>query len=109
MSASEDTNSRQPPADSSTAQGGGAVRREAEAEAIPPGATGRPAADARVGPPSRDETRAKRRANDDDDEDEWRHEPVAPVDERNPLKSLGRAVADVATGGSPDASKPRDR
>lgn len=39
-----------------------------------------------------------------DDEDEWRHEPIPPVDERNPLKSLGRAVADVATGGSEAAS-----
>ena len=49
----------------------------------------------------------------DDDEDEWRHEPVAPVDERNPWKSLGRAVADVVTGGaedtSRDTSKPRPR
>ena len=48
-----------------------------------------------------------------DDEDEWRHEPLAPVDERNPLKSLGRAVADVATGGAEgtakDTPKPRPR
>ena len=43
-------------------------------------------------------------ANDDDDGDTWRHEPVAPVDEPNPLKSLGRAVADTATGGGEDAS-----
>jgi hypothetical protein len=54
---------------------------------------------------------AKRR--EDDDEDEWRHDPVAPVDERNPLKSLGRAIADVATGGaedtSEDTSTPRTR
>jgi hypothetical protein len=31
----------------------------------------------------------------DDEEDEWRHEPVAPVDETNPLKSLGEAIADT--------------
>src|SRR5436190_23501701 len=30
-------------------------------------------------------------ANRDDDEDEWRHPPVAPVDEANPLRSLGKA------------------
>ena len=107
MSASEDTDSGRPPP--SAGQGGGAVGREAEAAAIPPGATERPTADPHVGPSSHDETRAKPRAKDDDDEDEWRHEPVAPVDERNPLKSLGHAVANVATGGSPDASKPRDR
>ena len=52
-------------------------------------------------------TGTDRRANPDDDEDEWRHEPVAPVDERNPLKSLGRAIADVATSGSEPAPKPK--
>jgi hypothetical protein len=110
MSASEDTNSGRAPAMPSAGQGGDAVGREPEAVATPPGATERPAADPRVGPSSKDETRAKGRANgEDEDEDEWRHEPVAPLDERNPLKSLGRAVADVATGGSPDASQPRDR
>jgi hypothetical protein len=34
------------------------------------------------------------------DDDTWRHERVAPVDEKNPLKSLGRAVADTLTGGA---------
>lgn len=34
----------------------------------------------------------------DDDEDEWRHPPVAPVDEANPVKSLGKAIGDVVTG-----------
>jgi hypothetical protein len=106
MSASEDTNSGRPPV--MPAAGQGAAGREAEAAATPPGATERPAADPRVGPSAKDETRTRGRA-DDEDEDEWRHEPVAPVDERNPLKSLGRAVAEVATGGSPEASKPRDR
>jgi hypothetical protein len=52
---------------------------------------------------------AGKERSSDDDEDEWRHEPIAPVDESNPLKSLGRAVADVATGGSEPAAKPRDR
>ncbi|MEP6738828.1 MAG: hypothetical protein ABJA61_00530 [Caldimonas sp.] len=32
-----------------------------------------------------------------DDEDEWRHAPVAPKDE-NPLESLGRSVSEVVTG-----------
>jgi hypothetical protein len=108
MSASEDTNSGRPPVLPAAGQGDGAVGRDAEAAETAAGATGQPAAGPRVGPSAKGETRAQGRGNDDD-EDEWRHEPVAPVDERNPLKSLGRAVADVATGGSPDASKPRDR
>ncbi len=42
-----------------------------------------------------------------DDEDEWRHEPVAPVDE-SPLKSLGRSVSEVVTGTLDDATgKPK--
>ena len=40
----------------------------------------------------------------DDDEDEWRHEPVAPVDERNPLRSLGEAVGETVTGSDADTS-----
>ena len=36
--------------------------------------------------------------DDEDDEDEWRHEPVAPVDEPNPLRSLGKAVGETVTG-----------
>ena len=67
----------------------------------------RPAADERASPPSQAAPRRANAQNDEDDEDEWQHEPVAPVDERNPLKSLGRAVADVATGGSDAASKPK--
>jgi hypothetical protein len=48
----------------------------------------------------------------DDDRDSWRHEPVAPVDERNPLKSFGRAIADAVTGGEEskaeaEAEKPK--
>jgi hypothetical protein len=38
----------------------------------------------------------------DDEEEEWRHDPVAPVDETNPLKSFGKAVADTLTGPSQD-------
>lgn len=38
----------------------------------------------------------------DDDEDEWRHEPVAPVDEPNPLRSFGKAVGDTVTGSGAD-------
>ena len=45
------------------------------------------------------------RSNPDDNDDEWRHAPVAPVDEPNPLKSLGQAVADTLTNA--DAETPR--
>jgi hypothetical protein len=48
-------------------------------------------------------------ANRDDDEDEWRHPPVAPVDEANPLRSLGKAVGDTLTGSGPDAPTPSKR
>ena len=37
------------------------------------------------------------------------HPPVAPVDERNPLKSLGEAVADTVTGSDADTSRDRKR
>jgi hypothetical protein len=33
----------------------------------------------------------------DDDEEPWRHPPVAPRDE-DPLKSLGRSVSETVTG-----------
>ena len=52
-------------------------------------------------------TRTNTSGSEEEDEDEWRHPPVAPVDERNPLKSLGEAVADTVTGS--DADTPRDR
>ena len=42
-------------------------------------------------------------ANRNDDEEEWRHPPVAPVDEANPLRSIGKAVGDTVTGSGPDA------
>lgn len=53
------------------------------------------------------DARAKR--NDGDDEDEWRHEPVAPVDEPNPLRSLGKAVGDALTGSDQDGPAPPKR
>ncbi len=39
----------------------------------------------------------------EDEDDEWRHAPVEPRDESNPLKSLGKAIGDTVTGseGSP--------
>jgi hypothetical protein len=37
----------------------------------------------------------------DDDEDPWRHPPVAPVDE-SPLESLGRSMSDVVIGPAGD-------
>jgi hypothetical protein len=46
---------------------------------------------------------------DDDDEDEWRHAPVAPVDERNPLRSLGNAVGDTVTGSDANTPAPPKR
>ena len=46
---------------------------------------------------------------DDEDEDEWRHEPVAPVDEPNPLKSLGQAVGETVTGSNRDTGTSRKR
>ena len=75
----------------------------------------RPAADDRAAPANaagRDpgaEPRAAR-SGDEEDEDEWRHPPVAPVDERNPLRSLGKAVADTLTGSDPESTpRPRER
>jgi hypothetical protein len=45
----------------------------------------------------------------DEDDDEWRLPPVAPVDEENLLKSLGRSIADAVTGGAEDTSKKPER
>ena len=75
--------------------------------------TDRPASDDRATPPrsQRGSATAGKDAgaarDDRDDEDEWRHEPVAPVDEKNPLRSLGKAVGDAVTGSGPDAATPR--
>jgi hypothetical protein len=44
-----------------------------------------------------------------DDDDEWRHEPVAPVDEPNPLRSLGKAIGDTVTGSDRDTPAPPKR
>jgi hypothetical protein len=62
------------------------------------------AAETRPGAPS-----GRTNTSDDDDEDAWRHEPVAPVDEENPLKSLGRAVADTITSGDESEAEKRKR
>lgn len=53
--------------------------------------------------PQRSAVDAGATPRDEDDGDEWRHEPVAPVDESNPLRSLGKAVADTLTGSGNDA------
>jgi len=58
-------------------------------------------------PGKRPTSGAKR--SDEDDEDEWRHEPVAPVNEANPLRSLGKAVGETVTGSGQDTAKPRKR
>ena len=47
--------------------------------------------------PARARSSGSERA-DADEEEEWRHEPVAPIDETNPLRSLGKAVGDTVTG-----------
>ena len=75
----------------------------------------RPPSDDRATPrpdatPPREQPDAAGRSNDaDDDGDRWRHEPVAPVDEKNPLKSFGRAVADTITGGAESETEKRKR
>jgi hypothetical protein len=46
---------------------------------------------------------------EEDDEDDRRHEPVAPVDEPNPLRSLGKAVGETVTGSDPGTDTPRRR
>jgi hypothetical protein len=73
----------------------------------------RPVSDAAASAPAAAATAPVGRAaagptdDDGDDEEPWRHEPVAPVDETNPIKSLGKAVADTVTGSGdkPDAPK----
>jgi hypothetical protein len=45
-------------------------------------------------------------ATSNDEDDEWRHEPIAPIDEGNPLRSLGNAVGDAVTGSGADSSAP---
>lgn len=47
-------------------------------------------------------TGAPTKRDNDAEEDEWRHVPVAPVDEPNPLRSLGKAVGDTLTGSDQD-------
>ena len=69
----------------------------------------RPASDDRATPPRSGQRGGATGAADaapqrDDDEDEWRHEPVAPVDEPNPVRSLGKAVGETVTGSDPDTS-----
>ena len=68
-------------------------------------------ADPKLAEPGRKPTGADARAkrDDEDDEDEWRHEPVAPVNEPNPLRSLGKAVGETVTGSDPAAARPRKR
>jgi hypothetical protein len=47
-------------------------------------------------------------AGGEDDEEPWRHPPVAPRDE-DPLKSLGRSVSETVTGAVDDKpAKPKD-
>jgi len=48
-----------------------------------------------------------KRDDKDDEEEEWRHEPIAPVDQPNPLRSLGEAVGETVTGSKPPAPDKR--
>ena len=66
----------------------------------------RPASDDRAASSSRsrDATPDRRgAAPTPNDDDEWRHALVAPVDEGNPLRSLGKAIGDSVTGSGPGA------
>jgi hypothetical protein len=68
-------------------------------EAKPAAAPSRPA-----GAPA---SGAGRAAEGFDDDEPWRHAPVAPRDE-SPLKSLGRSVSDAVTSSVDDkAAKPK--
>jgi hypothetical protein len=68
---------------------------------------GKPRAGADVGGTSHS-AGADAGAEGDDDEEPWRHPPVAPRDE-DPLKSLGRSVSETVTGAVDDKpAKPKD-
>ena len=54
--------------------------------------------------PLADDSRANANWNDDDEGEEWRHPPVAPVDQ-GPLDSLGKAVSEIVTGADAEKSK----
>ena len=79
----------------------GARRAHRRPPADPPPMTGHRPARPRLRPPPR---RAAASARATKMSDEWRHEPVAPIDETNPLKSLGRAVADTLTNSEDPAA-----
>lgn len=64
-----------------------------------------PAAPAPSQPRTGDKAKTDNNARWDDEEDPWRHPPVAPVDE-SPADSLGRAVSDVIIG---SADRGRDK
>ncbi|HSC64443.1 MAG TPA: hypothetical protein VLD35_12455 [Caldimonas sp.] len=72
-------------------------------------ATERPARAGQTERRSRADAGSTQRSDDDEEDDEWRHEPVAPVDEPNPLRSLGKAVGDTLTGTEPDPPEPSKR
>jgi hypothetical protein len=77
-----------------------ADEQPAAREAKPRVAASRPAG----APASRDATTAE---GFGDDDEPWRHAPVAPRDE-GPLKSLGRSVSDAVTGSVDDTpAKPK--
>jgi hypothetical protein len=69
------------------------------ARRIPPGPPDDPslAVPAATPPQAGGKTKTDNNARWDDDEEPWRHPPVAPNDE-SPADSLGRAVSDVVIG-----------
>ena len=59
------------------------------------------------GVPARPPADAPADDNVDENGDQWRHPPVAPVDE-SPLRSLGESISETVTGplkGKPDIRK----
>jgi hypothetical protein len=83
-----------------------ARRRTAAPPPAAPDPTPRPAGTGATGVANVDaDAGADADADANDEDDAWRHDPVAPVDEANPLKSVGRAIADTVTGGNAAGSQ----
>jgi hypothetical protein len=85
-----------------------AERSQERGDERPAAREGRPAAPAARPAEARPGTGSPvARPGDDDDEEPWRHPPVAPRDE-DPLKSLGRAISEPVTGATDDhPAKPK--
>jgi len=64
----------------------------------------------RAGPPPAAPSGKPKSNNErwDEDEEPWRHPPVAPVDE-SPLDSFGRSVSEVILGSEPGRAKDKPK